>query len=59
MYPISTLSPGLRLNITMFSYDGTLHFGLVGTRNLENLQSLADGIVDAFRELERSTRQRR
>lgn len=59
MYPISTLSPGLRLNITMFSYDGTLHFGLVGTRDLANLQSLADGIVAAFRELETSTRQRR
>lgn len=52
MYPISTLSPGLRLNITMFSYAGILHFGLVATRDLENLQSLADLIVAEFELLE-------
>lgn len=59
MYPISTLSPGLRLNITMFSYDGILHFGLVGTRDLDDLQSLADRIVDEFNGLEHSVRHRR
>ncbi len=59
MYPISTLSPGLRLNITMFSYDGTLHFGLVATRDLENLQSLADRIVEEFAQLETAVRRRR
>ena len=59
MYPISTLSPGLRLNITMFSYDGILHFGLVATRDLEDLQSLADQIVAEFNELDRSVRHRR
>jgi WS/DGAT/MGAT family acyltransferase len=59
MYPISTLSPGLRLNITMFSYDGILHFGLVATRDLDELQSLADGIVEQFRDLEKAIRQRR
>lgn len=53
MYPLSTLSPGLRLNITMFSYDGTLHFGLVATRDLPDLQSLADGIVTEFGKLEK------
>lgn len=59
MYPISTLSPGLRLNITMFSYDGILHFGLVATRDLDGLQSMADRIVGEFHELERSVRHRR
>ena len=52
MYPISTLSPGLRLNITMFSYAGLLHFGLVATQDLEHLQDLADLIVDEFQLLE-------
>jgi diacylglycerol O-acyltransferase len=56
MYPISTLSPGLRLNITMFSYAGVLHFGLVSTRDLENLQHLADLIVAEFERLEEAVR---
>jgi WS/DGAT/MGAT family acyltransferase len=54
MYPVSTLSPGLRLNITMFSYAGMLHFGLVSTRDLDDLQSLANAIVDEFERLEKS-----
>ena len=52
MYPVSTLPPGLRLNITMFSYNGKLNFGLVSTHDLEDLQSLADGIVTEFDRLE-------
>ena len=56
MYPISTLSPGLRLNITMFSYDGVLHFGLVSTRDLPNLQGMADRIVDEFAKLEQAVK---
>jgi hypothetical protein len=59
MYPISTLSPGLRLNITMFSYDGILHFGMVATRDLPGLQSLADRVEDEFKGLEQAVRQRR
>ncbi|NNK31641.1 MAG: wax ester/triacylglycerol synthase family O-acyltransferase [Xanthomonadales bacterium] len=58
MYPISTLAPGLRLNITMFSYAGVLHFGLVGTRDLENLQDLADLVVDEFEALENAVASR-
>lgn len=54
MFPISTLSPGLRLNITMFSYAGLLQFGLVATHDLENLQDLADLIVDEFELLEQA-----
>jgi WS/DGAT/MGAT family acyltransferase len=52
MYPVSTLSPGLRLNITMFSYAGMLQFGLVSTRDLDDLQSLANYIVSEFDLLE-------
>ena len=52
MYPVSTLSPGLRLNITMFSYAGMLQFGLVSTRDLDDLQSLANYIVSEFDRLE-------
>ena len=56
MYPISTLSPGLRLNVTIFSYDGVLHFGLVSTRDLEDLQSLADLIAEEFNHLEEAVK---
>ena len=43
----------------MFSYNGSLQFGLVGTRNLEDLQSLADRIVVEFNKLESSVAHRR
>lgn len=52
MYPVSTLSPGLRLNITMFSYNGLLQFGLVSTHDIDGLQELADYIVEEFDRLE-------
>lgn len=52
MVPISTLLPGMRLNITLYSYSGTLHFGLVATREMEHLNDLATYIEDAFAELE-------
>ena len=55
-FPISTLSPGLRLNITMFSYAGILHFGLVSTHDLENLQDLADQITEEFELLENAVK---
>lgn len=52
MFPISALSPGNHMNITLFSYDRNLHFGLVATRALPNLHKLADYIYEAFLELE-------
>lgn len=52
--PISTLTPGNRLNITLYSYAGTLYFGLVGTEELGDLQSLAGHIERAFVELEQA-----
>jgi diacylglycerol O-acyltransferase / wax synthase len=52
MVPISTLPPGNQLNITLYSYNGTLHFGLVATDQLEHLEDLARYIEEAFEELE-------
>lgn len=51
-YPISTLAPNNRLNITLYSYDQFLHFGLVGTQKLEELKRLGDHIYQAFVDLE-------
>ena len=52
MLPVSTLPPGNQLNITLYSYSGTLHFGLVATREMDNLERLGRYIEDAFIELE-------
>jgi diacylglycerol O-acyltransferase len=52
MVPISTLPPGNQLNITLYSYSGTLHFGLVATTELQQLDDLARYIEEAFVELE-------
>lgn len=52
MCPMSTLMPGNHLNITLYSYAGTLHFGLIGTRDLGDLTMLADYIEQAFHDLE-------
>ncbi len=52
MYPISALTPGNHLNITLYSYDGRLQFGLVATSAMPNLEVLSDYIHDAFNELE-------
>jgi WS/DGAT/MGAT family acyltransferase len=52
MYPISTLVPGLRMNITLFSCAGILNFGIVATKDLRDLDSLATYIQEEFSELE-------
>jgi diacylglycerol O-acyltransferase len=52
MLPISTLPPGNQLNITLYSYAGTLHFGLVATREMGKLEDLASYIEAAIEELE-------
>lgn len=54
-YPVSTLPPGLHLNITLFSYGGKLNFGLVATKDsLPELHRLAEHIEAAFTELEQA-----
>jgi WS/DGAT/MGAT family acyltransferase len=52
LLPISTLPPGNQLNITLYSYSGVLHFGLVATREVAHLQQLGRYIEEAFVELE-------
>lgn len=52
MYPISTLAPGLRMNITLFSYAGKLHFGIVATQDMEELDTLAQYMEEEFQNLE-------
>ena len=52
MLPISTLPPGNQLNITLYSYGGTLHFGLVATQQVSGLGRLSRYIEQAFIELE-------
>jgi len=47
-YPISILVPGLRMNITLFSCSGILNFGIVATRDLEQLDLLASCIEEEF-----------
>ena len=51
MHPISTLPPSNLLNITLFSYAGTLHFGFIATSELPNLERLGSYVDDAFAEL--------
>jgi WS/DGAT/MGAT family acyltransferase len=52
MCPVSTLLPGSHLNITLFSYAGTLEFGLVASQELGDLERLAEYIERAFGDLE-------
>jgi len=52
MYPISILVPGLRMNITLFSYAGKLQFGIVATRDMEELDTLARYMEEEFQNLE-------
>ena len=57
MHPVSTLPPTHLLNITLFSYAGTLNFGLIATDALPNLQRLGGYVDEAFDELERCVEQ--
>jgi WS/DGAT/MGAT family acyltransferase len=50
--PVSALAPGSQLNITLYSYDGTLYFGMVATKKVEDLRNLCRYIEEAFVELE-------
>jgi len=52
MYPISTLPPGLHMNITLFSYAGLLHFGIVSTRDIKELDLLTQYIDAEFQLIE-------
>jgi WS/DGAT/MGAT family acyltransferase len=49
LYPISTILPGSALNITVFSYDGDLFFGITSCSDvLPGMEDTADFIHEAF-----------
>ncbi len=51
-FPIVPLTRNLSVVVGILSYDGTLHFGLWGDRDAcADIEVLANGIDDAFREL--------
>lgn len=53
-YPVSTLGPGHRLNVTMFSYNGKLDFGIISASDyLPYLNVLGRYIYEEFEELEK------
>jgi diacylglycerol O-acyltransferase len=50
-YPVTTLPPGVALNMTVGSYAGKLFFGLVGGRSaLPDLHRLTEHLEEAYRE---------
>ena len=57
MYPISILLPGLHMNITLFSCGGILNFGIVSTRDLPELNLLAEYISEEFEALQQAVLQ--
>lgn len=53
-YPVSTLGPGHRLNVTMFSYNGKLDFGIIAASDfLPDINALGRFIFEEFEELEK------
>ena len=56
-YPVSVITDGQGLNITLVGYLGQLHFGLVSCRELvPDLDLLADYLVDELAELVRAAK---
>jgi hypothetical protein len=53
IYPISTISPGLALNITMYTYKETIHVGIVaGHSAIPDLEPIAANLLSAHDDLE-------
>src|SRR5207244_12732312 len=51
-YPVSVITDGMGLNITVMSYCGHLDFGIVADRDqMPDLWSLMDWLADALEEL--------
>lgn len=58
VYPISVLAPNVALNITVYSYDGRMCFGLVaGKRQIPDLPDLTRYIQDSLQDLKDAARQ--
>ena len=54
MHPVSTLPATHLLNITLFSYAGTLYFGFIATDALPNLGRLAAYVDEEIAALEQA-----
>lgn len=54
MHPLSTMPATHLMNITLFSYAGTLYFGLIATDALPNLQRLAGYVEEEIAALEKA-----
>ena len=58
-YPVSIVTHGLALNVTIVSYNGSLDFGLVACkRTVPDLRSFAKHLTTAHRELLKAARSR-
>jgi hypothetical protein len=58
-YPVSVITDGLGLNITVVGYLGLLHFGLVGCRELvPDIDLIAGYLVDELELLLKAAEQR-
>jgi diacylglycerol O-acyltransferase len=52
LYPISTMAPGSSLNITIYTYAGQMHFGMIAGREaIPDLERLAKYIEEGLEEL--------
>jgi hypothetical protein len=58
-YPISVITDGLGLNITVMSYDGHLDFGIVADREqMRDVWKLIEWLEESLNELKPRTRER-
>ena len=59
MYPMGPITDGVGLNITIFSYRGTIHFGLVACREtVPDVDQLAGHLQDSLDELLKAAEER-
>jgi hypothetical protein len=59
-YPVSVITDGLGLNITVMSYDGHLDVGIIADRGqMPDVATVMDGLEQSLTELEDSTDRRR
>ena len=57
MYPLSTIPPGMSINITFYTTGGNISIGIIsGHEATETARFVADEMVNAFAELERALR---
>ncbi len=59
MYPMGPITDGVALNITIFSYRGSIHFGLVACReSVPDLDRMVEHLQDSLDELVKSAEER-